>query len=124
MGHIEYLRNAHSEHMKVYGEGNELRLTGEACTAGMDSFSAGVGRRDVSLRITSKVAAADCGYYEDRRPAANADPYLVTKMIVATTLLGDNDDASKAGVHQPTRRGTFLQRSHAVRNSGRGRPQD
>merc|ERR1712232_274864 len=88
---IEKLQAAHDEHMEVYGEGNELRLTGNDCTAGMDTFSAGVGRRDVSIRITSKVAAADCGYYEDRRPAANADPYLVTRMLVQTTLLSNTN---------------------------------
>jgi len=89
--HIEKLQAAHNAHMKVYGEGNELRLTGADSTAGMDEFSYGVGRRDVSIRITGKVANADRGYYEDRRPAANADPYLVTKMLVQTTLLSKHE---------------------------------
>lgn len=28
------------------------------------------------------------GYFEDRRPASNMDPYLVTSMIAETTILG------------------------------------
>jgi glutamine synthetase len=31
---------------------------------------------------------AGCGYFEDRRPASNMDPYLVTSKIADTTLLG------------------------------------
>jgi glutamine synthetase len=32
----------HAEHIAVYGEGNELRLTGRFETASMDKFSFGV----------------------------------------------------------------------------------
>jgi hypothetical protein len=28
-----------------------------------------------------------CGYYEDRRPASNLDPYIVTRLICESTLL-------------------------------------
>jgi glutamine synthetase len=106
----ELLRSAHSEHMKVYGEGNELRLTGADNTFDIATFSVGVGRRDVSIRITSKVAAADCGYYDDRRPAANADPYLVTKKIVQTTLLSKtvNETAAIQGTPMTTFKGGLV----------------
>jgi glutamine synthetase len=33
------------------------------------------------------VPVEKCGYYEDRRPASNLDPYVVTKLLVETTLL-------------------------------------
>eukprot|EP00927_Polykrikos_kofoidii_P048980 TRINITY_DN43133_c0_g1_i1.p1 TRINITY_DN43133_c0_g1~~TRINITY_DN43133_c0_g1_i1.p1 ORF type:complete len:522 (-),score=69.16 TRINITY_DN43133_c0_g1_i1:197-1762(-) len=117
--HIERLRAKHSEHMLVYGEGNELRLTGVDCVTSIDTFSHGVGRRDCSIRITRNVANQDCGYYEDRRPAANADPYLVTKMVVATTLSIDDDAAitgKSSGGHGSvpssarSRKGSFIQR--------------
>lgn len=84
---IEKLRPLHAEHMQCYGEGNELRLSGEDNTASMSDFSYGVGKRDASIRISSKVAAQGCGYYEDRRPAANMDPYVVTRCIAEATLL-------------------------------------
>jgi glutamine synthetase len=28
-----------------------------------------------------------CGYFEDRRPSSNCDPYLVTGMLFQTTVL-------------------------------------
>jgi len=84
---IEKLRPLHSKHMQSYGEGNELRLSGEQCTASMSDFSYGIGKRDASIRISSKIAALGCGYYEDRRPAANMDPYVVTRCLVEAALL-------------------------------------
>lgn len=30
-----------------------------------------------------------CGYLEERRPAANADPYAVTEMMVRTIILDE-----------------------------------
>jgi len=116
---IELLRARHVEHMEVYGEGNELRLTGDGdfCCAGKDEFTFGIGRRDCSIRITSKVAAADCGYFEDRRPAANADPYLVTEMIVATTL--HRDSSPRNARRRIGRRGTFYDRQLRCRPSSK-----
>jgi glutamine synthetase len=35
----------------------------------------------------TQVPVEKCGYYEDRRPASNLDPYVVTRLIVETTLL-------------------------------------
>jgi glutamine synthetase len=34
----------------------------------------------------------ECGYLEDRRPASNIDPYLVTSKIFETTVLTGNDE--------------------------------
>ena len=54
----------------------------------MSSFSFGVGNRAASVRIpTSTMHANGKGYVEDRRPASNIDPYLVTSMIVDTGVL-------------------------------------
>ena len=54
----------------------------------MSSFSFGVGNRAASVRIpTSTMHANGKGYVEDRRPASNIDPYLVTAMIVDTGVL-------------------------------------
>ena len=44
----------------------------------MHEFRAGVADRGASVRIPRHVAAQGYGYLEDRRPAANADPYLVS----------------------------------------------
>merc|ERR1712151_1007477 len=98
---IERLRSRHEDHIAVYGDGNERRLTGQDDTMTMTDFSYGVADRGASIRIGHKCVVSDCGYYEDRRPAANMDPYLVTKMLVETTLLLDpaeivRDDADAA----------------------------
>eukprot|EP00898_Chlorokybus_atmophyticus_P008129 jgi/Chlat1/8317/Chrsp78S09215 len=77
------------EHILVYGEGNERRLTGKHETASIDKFGWGVADRGKSIRVGRAVPLDDCGYYEDRRPASNMDPYEVTRMIVQTTLLDD-----------------------------------
>jgi glutamine synthetase len=84
---IEKLRLRHEDHIVVYGQGNERRLTGLDNTASMHDFSSSIGGRDTTIRIPAKVGAQGYGYYEDRRPAANMDPYQVCRMIVETTLL-------------------------------------
>eukprot|EP00440_Ansanella_granifera_P006899 gb/GFBE01007475.1/.p1 GENE.gb/GFBE01007475.1/~~gb/GFBE01007475.1/.p1 ORF type:complete len:390 (+),score=60.06 gb/GFBE01007475.1/:1-1170(+) len=83
----ERLRANHDKHIANYGIGNERRLTGKDDTAKMTDFSWGIGDRSASIRIGCKVAHRDCGYYEDRRPAANMDPYLVSRLLVETALL-------------------------------------
>lgn len=37
--------------------------------------------------VNPQVPVEKCGYYEDRRPASNLDPYVVTRLLVETTLL-------------------------------------
>lgn len=76
----------HAEHIAVYGEGNELRLTGKFETASMDEFSFGVANRGASVRIGRDTEAEGKGYFEDRRPSSNADPYLVTGKIMETIM--------------------------------------
>jgi len=81
----------HAEHIAIYGEGNELRLTGKFETADMDNFTYGVANRGASVRIGRDTEADGCGYFEDRRPSSNADPYLVTGKIMNTIM--DEEEA-------------------------------
>lgn len=83
---IYKLAAKHQEHIAVYGEGNELRLTGKHETASIDQFSFGVANRGASIRIGRDTEAEGMGYFEDRRPSSNADPYLVTGKIMATIM--------------------------------------
>jgi glutamine synthetase len=71
-------------HVAGYGHGIENRLTGEHETAPYDEFSYGVSDRGASVRIPWQVEADGKGYIEDRRPNANMDPYVVTRLIVDT----------------------------------------
>jgi len=84
---VKKLGAKHAEHIAAYGEGNERRLTGAHETAPIDKFSYGVANRGCSIRIPRDAEADKFGYFEDRRPASNMDPYVVTKMIVQTTCL-------------------------------------
>lgn len=68
---IEKLSKRHDEHIAVYGEDNELRLTGRHETGHIGAFSSGVANRGASIRVPRHVAANGCGYLEDRRPASN-----------------------------------------------------
>ena len=81
---IKKLGAKHMEHIASYGEGNERRLTGAYETAPIDEFSFGVANRGCSVRIPRATNTEGCGYLEDRRPASNADPYVVTSMIYKT----------------------------------------
>lgn len=79
---VEKLGEKHAEHIAAYGEGNERRLTGRHETASISDFSYGVANRGASIRIGRQTHAEQKGYMEDRRPASNMDPYVVTGMIV------------------------------------------
>ncbi|KAF7793655.1 hypothetical protein EIP86_004770 [Pleurotus ostreatoroseus] len=84
---IEKLAKRHNEHIAVYGEDNDLRLTGRHETGHIGVFTSGVANRGASIRIPRHVSAQGYGYLEDRRPASNIDPYRVTAIIVETTCL-------------------------------------
>ena len=81
---IEQLEKKHMEHMNVYGEGNMERMSGSYETANYNNFSSGVSDRGASIRIPLSVEIKQKGYLEDRRPASNMDPYLVTSKIFET----------------------------------------
>lgn len=69
-----------------YGRGNELRLTGQHETSNMTTFTCGAGDRTASVRIPHQTHVQGAGYLEDRRPAANADPYMVTAYLFAASV--------------------------------------
>jgi len=84
---VEKLGKKHMEHIAVYGKGNERRLTGAHETAPIHEYSYGVANRGASVRIPRQAALEGKGYFEDRRPASNMDPYIVTAKLVQTTVL-------------------------------------
>ena len=72
-------------HISVYGAKNDERLTGLHETAKITEFFYGVSDRGASIRIPIATANSGKGYLEDRRPAANMDPYLVCAALIETT---------------------------------------
>ncbi len=81
------LGTRHYDHIQEYGANNTERLTGRHETCSIDQFRYGVSDRGASIRIPLQTAQDDKGYLEDRRPAANMDPYRVCRVILETVCL-------------------------------------
>lgn len=94
---IEALSHKHKEHIAVYGDGLAERLTGLHETASIHEFRGGIADRGASIRIPQPVALKGYGYLEDRRPAANADPYAVSARILETICLSNKGKAETNG---------------------------
>ena len=86
------LQAAHAEHMPLYGKDNEARLTGTHETSSIHECTWGVSDRGRSMRIPRHVANQGHGYLEDRRPAANMNPYLVAERIMRTCCLANSNN--------------------------------
>lgn len=82
----------HEAHIAVYGEGLAERLTGLHETCSIHDFKVGNADRGASIRIPLGVEQAASGYFEDRRPGANADPYKVAARLAAT-VCGIDEEA-------------------------------
>ncbi|XP_005290809.2 glutamine synthetase [Malaclemys terrapin pileata] len=93
---IEKLSKRHQYHIRAYdpkgGLDNARRLTGFHETSSIHEFSAGVANRGASIRIPRNVGQEKQGYFEDRRPSANCDPYAVTEALIRTCLLSETGD--------------------------------
>lgn len=83
----EALRERHALHIENYGHGIEERLTGKHETCSYKEFKYGISDRGASVRIPWQVALEKKGYIEDRRPCANMDPYVVTRLITETVCM-------------------------------------
>lgn len=80
----------HKKHIKVYGSGNEFRLTGKNETCHIDSFEWGNSDRSVAMRIPH-----NANYIEDRRPGGNIDPYAALSALLESILRADAAAAPK-----------------------------
>lgn len=81
---VAKLGKKHAEHIAVYGDKLAERLTGAHETCSINEFKSGDADRGCSIRIPRPVVEKGYGYFEDRRPGANSDPYLVAARLAAT----------------------------------------
>lgn len=88
MKYCDAMKVNHLEVMKLYGTGNEQRMTGAHETALFSEFTYGVGARGCSVRIGNDAKRDGAGYMEDRRPSSNIDPYLSVSALADTTCNG------------------------------------
>ena len=84
--YVKLLEGKHNDHINMYGD-NTKRLSGICETSDINTFTCGYGNRGCSIRIPKIVMKENCGYFEDRRPASDADPYMVTSIIFQTCCL-------------------------------------
>lgn len=77
------LEKFHKEHIAVYGPFNEQRLTGKHETAPISQFRFASLDRGASIRIPAITKDVKT-HIEDRRPAANIDPYEVCQALLET----------------------------------------
>lgn len=80
----EKLHASHKEHIGIYGPFNDQRLTGKHETCPITEFRYAPYDRGASIRIPIKTMDSQAGYLEDRRPAANIDPYEVALALLET----------------------------------------
>merc|ERR1712170_302519 len=113
---IELMDKEHDRHIAGYdpagGEDNKRRLTGLHETARFDQFTWGAANRGASVRIPRQCDDEGKGYIEDRRPSSNCDPYVVTELMVRTTVLQISNGVSL--IH------CILSNEHLLRNPGLG----
>ena len=88
MKSISALEKSHSSVMKstVFGIGNNERLTGDHETASANVFTHGEGTRHTSIRIGNETVREQKGYFEDRRPGSNMDPYSAITILNDSTI--------------------------------------
>lgn len=71
----DVLKDNHKKVIDSYGADNKKRLTGKNETSKYNKFTYGVSDRTASVRIPLSTSRNWKGHLEDRRPAANMDPY-------------------------------------------------
>jgi len=71
----------------IQGKDIERRFAGNLETSSIHDFSAGVANLSCSIRIPRHVAESKAGYFEDRRPSSNCDPYQVKTLLMTNFIL-------------------------------------
>ena len=82
-------------HIQHYGHDIEKRLTGDHETCSYKEYRWGISDRGSSVRIPYHTVQKQKGYIEDRRPNANCDPYVVTKLILETVCSNESHHSNK-----------------------------
>lgn len=80
---LSNLAESHRADLEFYGgSDNRARLTGTHETSSFEKFSFGEADRTASVRLPVDPVGEGRVYFEDRRPAANIDPYCATAVLL------------------------------------------
>lgn len=86
MDYIKKLANKHAQDVKIL-DMDGVRLSGDDQTCQREHFRHGVGDRTACIKITPAVVDKKKGYFQDRRPCACSDPYVVITTLIKSCLL-------------------------------------
>ena len=81
-----------SDIVKSISTGNQLNYHKHKHHNDIFTFSNTDGNRGESVRIGKETMEKGYGYFEDRRPAANCDPYKVISYIFHSAILSSKND--------------------------------
>jgi hypothetical protein len=81
---VARLEASHMQHMMAYGRGNIGSALAHSSPETI-RFSCSTGGKS-AIMIPTKTVMQKAGYLVDRRPAANMDPYMVSTLLLASTL--------------------------------------
>ncbi|XP_030760469.1 glutamine synthetase 2 cytoplasmic-like [Sitophilus oryzae] len=88
---MKKLEKNHANDIKSFdlagGGDMRKRFTGKDGSPCLDKFKSGVGDRTAHVKLSPAVIDKKKGFFEDRRPCANADPYLVIATLIKSCLL-------------------------------------
>ncbi|MDE5030050.1 glutamine synthetase, partial [Francisella tularensis subsp. holarctica] len=76
----------HKKDILNYAQNLHEILTGKLETSDMNTYSVGDADRGCSIRIPRPVALKGYGSLEDRRPGANADPYVISMALANAAI--------------------------------------
>lgn len=94
---VERMKHTVRKDVLFYGAANNERMTGKHETSRYDEFTYGFGTRTTSVRISNSVKTEGKGFFEDRRPGGDIDPYLVTARVFASALGHESAELDRIG---------------------------
>lgn len=83
---LQRLRQNHVSDLNDYGSDNRLRLSGTHETSDYLVFTSGIADRTASIRLPEDPVGENRKYFEDRRPAANIDPYRAISVLLRAAM--------------------------------------
>lgn len=89
---INNMKEEHKKFIKNCGENTEARLNGENNTSNYNVFNWGINSNNTSIKIPIKTHLKKSGYFQDRRPSSNVDPYLIIELIYSSLYKEDKND--------------------------------
>lgn len=72
----------HNKMISVCGKDNDKRMCGKFEAPDKEKYSWGVSDRTASIRIPKLVEEKGFGYFEDRRPGSNANPFKILEVWI------------------------------------------